>query len=53
MSILAVCWAANVLTCLWAASFFISKDFIGIYRFIIYGRIFLIFGFVASSGIEH
>ena len=47
--ILAACWALNVFTGLYAFSSFESKDFKGIYRFILFGRIALIAGFAGSA----
>ena len=47
--ILAACWALNIFTGLYAFYTFESKDCKGIYNFILFGRIVLIAGFVAST----
>ena len=49
---LAISWALNIFTGLYAVSSFYSNDFKGIYNFILYGRIVLIFLYVGSSGIN-
>ena len=50
--ILAFCWGLNIFSGMIMIEFLISKDLLGIYNFILYGRIPLIAGFVGSSEID-
>ena len=50
--ILAFCWGLNIFSGMIMIQFLISKDLLGIYNFILYGRIPLIAGFVGSSEID-
>ena len=49
--ILGFCWIANLMTGIMLSFNLDSNDFLGIYNFSLYGRIILIFGFMAMYSI--
>ena len=51
IGILGFCWTANLMTGIILSFYLGSNDLLGIYNFILYIRIILIFGFMAISSI--